>query len=204
MDEHKVGIPVLARFPDLNDGIHHSEHNKTAGLGLLASSSRLIGQASSVKLLAGTALFLLVGAVLPLFCIGKNPPPANSSPSGDSCVASQPTSANGTLETAPDADQPVALTASRPIVRVVAAQGPSSAPAMLPPSSETKDKMQPGPATDEPQMSSRWNPPTVFQPAAVAGEASQPGAKQPTAVRSAEYDADRAGSTPWNDRETRR
>jgi hypothetical protein len=204
MNQHKTNVPVLARFPDLNDGTANAKHNKTPGFGLLASSGRLFGQTLSIKLLAGTALFLLVGAVLP-FCIGKNPPPADSSPTGDSAVTAQSKLANATPEAAPVADEAVALTASRLPVRVIAAKEPSLAPAALPPSSETTNKPQPGPATDVPVMSSRWPSaaPTDLQPTSVGGEAPRAGVFGPAATRPTEYEAD-AGSTPGTNREIRR
>ena len=59
------------------------------GWSLLASSGRLIGQAMSIKLLAGMTLFLLVGAVLP-FCLGQKSPPADPSPAGDTLSTWQP------------------------------------------------------------------------------------------------------------------
>ena len=228
MDHHRTRVPVLARFPDLNDCESDANRHKTSGLallaaggrliiqtlsmatrnraasfGLLASSGRLISQTMSIKLLAGTALFLMVGAVLP-FCIGKNPPPADSSPGIDSPVTAQSGSANATAEDASAADEAVALTASRPTVRLIAATGPSPAPAMLPASSEIPGRPQAGPPNDEPQMS-RWPSPapTDLQPTGVGGAVSPAGVYGPAATRPTEYQAD-AGSAPGNNREPRR
>ena len=187
MDQHKIALPVLARFPDLNDGTHHSEHNRTTGLGLLTSSGRLIGQTLSVKLLAGTALFLLVGAVLP-FCIGKNPPPADSSPAGTATAQHQ------SAETTPESPRAVRLTV---------AEGTSSAPAVLSPLPDTNGKLQPSPASDSPLMSR--STPDNPQPTGCRGRDPQPGVDRPAIPRPAEYEADsRGNSSPWNDPETRR
>jgi hypothetical protein len=202
MDQCKTSIPVLARFPDLNDDSANARHNKSIGLGLLASGGRLFGQTLSIKLLAGTALFLLVGAILPLFCIGKNPPPANSSPTGDSPVTAQSESAKATPETVSAVAEAGALTASRPAVRVFAAKEPSSAPAALPPLPETTRNPQPSPAAEG---MSRWPgaAPTNLQPTSVGGETPHANVFGPAATRPTEYEAD-AGSTPGNNRETRR
>jgi hypothetical protein len=197
-------VPVLARFPDVNDTTSDHRAHTTKGVGLLASTGRLIGQATSIKLLAGTALFLIVGAVLP-FCIGKSPP-ANLSPAGDSLTEMQPNSSGATPETTPDAGEAAALIAGRPAVRVIATKEPSSAPAAIPPSAEANGKLQAGSAS-EASLSSRWPTPAPaeLQSPNVGGPTLQPGVNQPAAVRQAEYEADaRTGATPGNDRDTRR
>jgi hypothetical protein len=185
MDQHETGIPVLARFPDLDEAAHGAATGKPSGLALLASSGRIIGQNVSVKLLAGTALFLLVGAVLP-FCIGRNSTPADSFPAGSSQATSQSKLAKDKPEAIPADDEAAALIAGRPAVRVIASKEPSSAPAVLPPASDANGK--PGAiATTEPPESSRWRG---------AG---------PEAIRPAEYQADvRGNATPWKEPETRR
>ena len=197
MNQHRSAIPLLASFPDLNEDAPDASVNKTA-IGLLASSSRMIGQALSIKLLAGTALFLLVGAVLP-FCLSKAHPPADS-PADNSVATEKARSA----EVAPATVSAVAPTANRPPV-LVAAKEPSAAPAMLPPSSESQGKPQPIRTADASQVS-HWNPASgELQPAKAGSETSQPGVNRPSAARPTEYEADaRGGSTPWNDPETRR
>jgi hypothetical protein len=189
MDQHKTALPVLARFPDLSDHTHQTEHNKTTGIGLLASSGRMIGQTLSIKLLAGTALFLLVGAVLP-FCIGKNSPPADSSPAGSPTVTAQDESAITTPE------PPRA-------VRVAVAKEPSSAPEMLSPLPETNGKLQPSPTRDA-SLASHLTPDNPLS-SSVGGETPQPNVTPPATPRPTEYKADNRGnSTPWHDPETRR
>ena len=185
MDQHKTGIPVLARFPDLDEAAHLAATGKPSGLGLLASSGRMIGQAMSVKLLAGTALFLIVGAVLP-FCLKGNPEPADSLPAASSQATSPPKLAKERPEATAVNDEAAALIAGRPAVRVIASKEPSSAPAVLPPASDANGK--PGAvAATEPPGTSRWRG---------AG---------PEAIRPAEYQADvRGNATPWKEPETRR
>jgi hypothetical protein len=192
MTEHKIAVPVLARFPDVNDVMADAPPHKAKGLGLLASSGRLIGQAMSIKLLAGTALFLIVGAVLP-FCIGTKTP-ADPLPAHDSLVTAKPKSPKVATQPADASDEAAALIANRPAVRVVPTKEPSSAPAA--PASEISNKSQADPTADAPQMS-QW-------PAAKTGsETSSPDVSRPTSVRQAEYEAD-AGATPGSNRENRR
>ena len=160
MDQHRTELRVLARFPDLNDGNHDLGAHKATGFGLLASGGRLIGQTTWIKLLAGTVLFLLVGAVLP-FCIGKNSPPANSSVVSDSVATAQPDSAKA--EAAPAASDIVAPTAFRPAVHVAANKEPSSGRRCF---------RHPPRRNPKPPLMSRWpNPATAeLQPTRVGTE----------------------------------
>ena len=127
----------------------------------------------------------MVGAVLP-FCLNRNPTPADPSPAANSHAISQTKLAKDAPETIPDNDEAAALIAGRPAVRVIAAKEPSSAPAVLSPSSEANGKPGAIAATESPGAS-RW-----------------PGAG-PEAIRPAEYQADvRGNATPWKEPETRR
>ena len=65
MDLQRKKWTVLARIPDLNAAGADGAADEEAGGGLPASTGRLIKQALSFRLLVGTALFLLVAAVMP-------------------------------------------------------------------------------------------------------------------------------------------
>jgi hypothetical protein len=180
MDSQKTGLAVLARIPDLNDGEHHTEAEQPRGLRLLASSGRLIGQAASIKLLAGMTLFLLVGAVLP-FCISKTCPPEKSPPAMESLATWEPQSAKALAEVG-GAKSETAPTnvASGPAARIPAAAERLSAPLAVPPTAEANSKPQAVPSVAESLMSSTpW--PT---PAHAETDTNRP------AVRSTEYEAD--------------
>jgi hypothetical protein len=194
MTEHELAVPVLARFPDVNDVVCVAPVREAKGGGLLASSRRLFGQATSIKLLAGTALFLLVGAVLP-FCIG-NKPPADLSPPQE-LVAVKPKASNAGPQASAVPDEAAALIASRPAVRVVPAKEPSVAPAPL---SRELDNRLPARTVADTVQASPWHPP------AVGGEPLAPDVNRPATVRPAEYEeADaRARLMPGSDRENRR
>jgi hypothetical protein len=194
MTEHKMAVPVLASFPDVNDVVSVAPGHEAKGLGLLASGRRLVGQALSIKLLAGTALFLMVGAVLP-FCIG-NKAPADLPPIQDSLVTVEAKSRNTGAQASAVPDEAAALIASRPAVRVVPAKEPSYAPASL--AHEIDSRPQAGPAADALQAS-QW-------PAKTGGELLPPDVNRPAPVRQAEYEeADaRARLAPGSDRENRR
>jgi hypothetical protein len=202
MVQQKTGVPVLARFPDVNGAESDGGSHETKGLGLLASSGRLISQAASIKVLAGTALFLLVGAVLP-FCIARNPS-VGSLPTDDPLAAGQTTSATAVPNDVLGTGEAATLTASRPAVRVMAAKELSAAPTVLPPSAEGDGRLQPSP--DAPMMS-RWPgaTPGDLQSTKAGGATPQPGTGPSDAVRQAEYEANvRAGAAPDSDRGTRR
>jgi hypothetical protein len=216
MDRRKTGLMVLARFPDLNEADPHAGDDKAKGLGLLASGSRLFGQAASIKLLAGMTLFLLVGAVLP-FCIGigKNPPPANLSaanslPAGDSLSTWQPRGDAAALEpttVAPAAAAPttvasaepdtVALTvARRPVAPASATAEQSPTPAAVGPTTENKREPQTASTVADAGMSS-WQPPAeANQQLGANGVNASADPSRPMA-RSTERVADaRAGQQP--------
>jgi len=195
MNQQRSGLAVLARFPDLNGGKPHARADEAKGWRLLVSSGRLVGQATSIKLLAGVTLFLLVGAVLPL-CIGKGSPPVNPPPAGDALSTWHPRGAETSAPSVPGKSETAALTvASRPAVRVSATAEPSSAPATLPPTAEPKREPPAVPTVAESLMMSNWPGPARAnpQPARAGGEASPADANRPGA-RSTEYQADaRAG-----------
>jgi len=195
MNHQKTGLAVLARFPDVHDGEKpQAGANEAKGWGLLASSGRWISQALSIKLLAGMTLFLLVGAVLP-FCIGKNSPPAEPSPAGDSVSTWHPKPAGASAKAAPAQTETVAMTVARRPVRISATAEHSPAPAALPPTAETP-REPPAASTVAEAMMSNWSPPASAdpQPTMPGAETSSADANRPAAVRSTEYQADaRAG-----------
>jgi hypothetical protein len=204
MVQQKTGVPVLARFPDVNGAESDGGDQQRKGLGLLASSGRLISQTASIKVLAGTALFLLVGAVLP-FCIARNPSVGPSS-ADDPFLVGQTNSAGALPETVSGTGEAAALIASRPAVRVVAAKEPSAAPAVLPSSAEADGKLQAS-RSPEPALASPWPgaASSETQSAKNGSAASQPGVGPTDAVRQAEYEANvRTGAAPDTDRGTRR
>jgi hypothetical protein len=197
MSPERRGLPVLARFPDLNDGKLQAGADKAKGWGLLASSRRLIGQAMSFKLLAGMALFLLIGAILPW--IGRDTRPVNSPPVGDATATWHPRGSEASAEAAPAKCETVAMTvAQRLPVRICAAAELLPAPAMLPPTAEIKREPQAAPTVAESLMSN-WTPPARvdLQPARPGVEALTEGVNPPVAARSTEYQAVRPG---WQQR----
>jgi hypothetical protein len=187
MDQRKSGIPLLASFPDLSEQAAAGSSDDSAGL--LKSSGRIIGQAMSAKLLAGIALFLLVGAVLP-FCLKSV---SRDLPLGDSRVASSPKS--GKTGVTSTTDSPILTPTRRPAVHVAVAK--ERTPSPIRPTS--------GPKVAPPMMSSWPAPaPTNFQ-SEDEHEASPASFERPVPARPTEYQADtRAGSLPENDREIRR
>ena len=202
MNQQGPGSRVLASFPDLNESPSNARGNEKRGLGLLASSGRLIGQATSIKLLAGMVLFLMVGAVLP-FCIGKNCEPADATPASDSVAtwhSESPETSPGILpETAPAQSATIVQTASRrPPVRISATTEPSSAPAMIPPLAASQSAPQARPTLEQP-LSSKWPNPALVnvQPTEAGTDTKQVGANRPMAIGPSERQADaRAGQWP--------
>jgi hypothetical protein len=176
MDQQKVCITILARFPDINDELCQPAISQPNGRGILASGGRLIGQAQSVKLLAGLALFLLVTAVLP-FCINVRSSSVDSLAACDSVAA----------KTTPAQNKSNALAVKqRPVVRIAAKQGSTSAPAKLPSMAKAPVKSQPASATEAPMMSNWPNPANM----PLGLNNSEPCVAQPTATRTVEYQAD--------------
>jgi hypothetical protein len=205
MVQQDTGLPILARFPDMNENLSGHQHHTDKRPGLLGPNGRLIGQATSIKLLAGTALFLVVGAILPL-CIGKSLP-ANRTPVDNSLMATQSKSGKAASEVTLAADGSTASATSRPAIQVAASKELSPAPAPVPRSAEADEKNQARLASGATAKSSPWPNVTAgeLQSANAGNPASQPGTNQSGPVCQAGYEADtRAASTPDNNRGTRR
>jgi hypothetical protein len=211
---------VLARFPDVNDGPKSQPQAEEAkGWDLLGSNGRWIGQAMSVKLLAGMTLFLLVGAVLP-FCLGHKPPAGDPSTAGDTLSASSPAQAQAPVDGASSQTERISSTvAPRPAVLVSATSDQVSAPAKLPPAPVARREPSAAPTVAESLLSPRpttagnrappaappvvgmsnWSSPpdAGAQPGRPGTEASASNANNPgPAARSPEYEADARGHRP--------
>jgi hypothetical protein len=196
MEQRENKIPVLARFPDLDENLHNVGVDQPKGLALLASSSRMIGQAMSFKLLAGLTLFLPIAAVLP-FCMSKGSAPLTTPRAAESVAAAKSKSAK--KDAAPATNESVAAVASRPPVRVAAAKEPTAPPVALPPSLEAKPEPKAAPVAETPvATSSPW--PGAASPAGQPNGGAYPsqvGPTPPMTVRPPEYQADaRAGRGP--------
>ncbi len=222
MNRQKTGLTVLARFPDVNDETESpTQASETKERGLLESSGRWIGQAMSIKLLAGMTLFLLVGAVLP-FCLGQKSPPPGASAASDTISAWQPKREQTPTQSVPDGSEMGGVTiARRPIVRVSATSDQLPPPATLPApavarreppaaptvaeslmspraTNEAKRELPAVPTGNHPAMASDWSPPPGAdqQPAKPGTEASTWDANRAPAARSPEYEADRRVGRP--------
>jgi hypothetical protein len=154
MNPQRTGLAVLARFPDVNDNPKpQPEADEAKGWDLLGSSGRWIGQAMSVKLLAGMTLFLLVGAVLP-FCLGHNPPAEPSA--GDTLSASSPAQAQAPMDGTSSQTERISSTVTpKPAVLVSATSDQVSAPAKLPPAPVARHEPSAAPTVAESLMSPR-------------------------------------------------
>jgi hypothetical protein len=225
MIQPRTGLPVLARFPDVGD----ETKPKPMGDGeaqrwdFLGSSGRWIGQAMSVKLLAGITLFLLVGAVLPIFLSQKSPP-ANLVSDDGTLATGQRQQADSPTQTPSDlTDTPAATVACRPPVRVppVSASDRSLPPASVPRSegnqrpqsvpptvaeslmsrrlpAESKQTTSVVPTVAESPMSSPWSPPSGsdVQRSTPGTETTASNANRGTENRPTEYEADARGRRP--------
>jgi hypothetical protein len=224
MVQQATAVAVLARFPDVNDHPHHEQRAEEGGhWNLLGSSGRWIGQAMSIKLLAGITLFLLVGAVLP-FCLGTKSPTTNPS-AGDSALSTwQPQQAGSPTGTSSTSTETAGAAIARlPAARVsatsdqfpppvtlpstVGGQRPPLAPptvaeSLMSPRSPAEARREPPPAATtvaETTMSSPWSPPpgSDVQPGRPGTEASASNANRGgAATRSAEYEANARGHRP--------
>jgi hypothetical protein len=185
MDSLERTWTVLARIPDLNAGAEGTAEDETI-MGLPASTGRLIKQALSFRLLLGTALFLLVAAVVP-FLSGKKAPSADPSPAADSATAwhtgSNPVLADKSIPPTPAAP-------ARPVAVIPANPEPSRPPTTVPPLPETKAPPQPRVA--EGPLWSNWPNAAHATAKPASGEASRRNANQPVAGRPSEYEADRS------------
>jgi hypothetical protein len=184
MNHQRKGVAVLARFPDLSNAEPSAKVDEPKSCGLLASSGRLISQALSIKLLAGVTLFLLVGAVLPIWLSTKDAPPVSLPPAADTLSAWPPKQAAPAPETAPAQSDTVAMSVGRqPAVRVAPAAEQQSAPVAIPVAAEAKRDTPPVQSVAGAMMSN-WEDPDR-QPA-------RPGATP--AEHPTEYRADNSGN----------
>ncbi len=120
MNQQRTGLALLARFPDVSeDAKPRSRAEETKCCSLLGSSGRWIGQAMSVKLLAGMTLFLIVGAILP-FCLNQKSSPM-APPAGDNALSTwQPKQAESPTDASVQIETAGATVARRPVVQVSA------------------------------------------------------------------------------------
>ena len=146
MNLEKNHWTVLARIPDINSNTEESLANDESGW-LPTSAGRLIQQAMSFKLLVGTALFLLVVAIVPL--LTSRTPPGATDPAK---VAEQSPTWHGGPTPAPAEAVPAAV-AAKPATMVPATSEPIRPPAVV--TSEPKTKAPPKPArvAERPLMS---------------------------------------------------
>ena len=172
MTQQARAVAVLARFPDIGE---HTKPQPRAGgeaqgWSLLGPSGRWIGQAMSIKLLAGITLVLLVGAILPL-CLNQKSPTAGPLAGGDALSSRQPGQAESPTANGPAQTRAVATTgAYPPVVRVSATSDQLPPPAILP--STVAAQRQPSPPTvAESLMSPRAT--TEAETGAVAGPNSR-------------------------------
>jgi hypothetical protein len=187
MNHQRKGVAVLARFPDLSNVETPAKADEPKSCGLLASGGRLISQALSIKLLAGITLFLLVGAVLPVYLSTKDAPAGNPPPAADTLSAWPAKQIAPSPETAPAQTDTVAMSVARqPAVRVAPAAEQQSAPVAIPVAAEAKRDTPPVQSVAGAMMSN-WEPPVdPNQPPANPGVAP---ADRPT-----EYRADNRGN----------
>jgi hypothetical protein len=179
---------VLARIPDLNAGSDAAADEETF-MGLPASTGRLIKQALSFKLLIGTALFLLVAAVMP-FVFGKKAPSADPSPVIDSAAAWHSGSNPALAERLPAGKMSATPAASsRPVAVIPATSERVKPPATVPPLPDKRAPPQPRSANGP--LWSNWPNPAHATAKPAGGEAPRADATQPATVRPSEYEADR-------------
>jgi hypothetical protein len=222
MSQQAKAVAVLARFPDVADHTKPQPRadGETQGWNLLGPSGRWIGQAMSIKLLAGITLFLLVGAILP-FCLVQKSPTPNPSAWGDTLSSWQPKQAGSPTENGSAQNGAVATTgAYPPVVRVSATSDQLPPPAMLPPT-VVAQRQPPPPTVAESLMSpratteakpaplaaptvaetgmSRWSPPgeSNLPPGKPGNETSASNTNRGAeAARSPEYEANARGHRP--------
>jgi hypothetical protein len=156
MVQQATAVAVLARFPDVNDGAERQRQaDESKYRDLLGSSGRWIGQAMSVKLLAGITLFLLVGAVLP-FCLSTKSPTTSSPVGGDALSTSQPKQAESpTVAASTQTDTGGAAVAHLPAARVSATSDQFPPPATLPSAVAAQRPPSAAPSVAESLMSTR-------------------------------------------------
>ena len=192
MDLPRKEWTVLARIPDLNAAGADGTADEDTDGGLPVSTGRLIKQWLSFRLLVGTALFLLIAAVIP-FALGKKAPSVDPPSATDTATTWHSASGSASTNTSPtDKIQTAGAAPVRPVALISAIPRQSCPPAIVPPPPETKGAPQPGRAADGPLMS-RWPNPAhaPSRPANAGAEPPRAIANQPVAVRPSEYEADR-------------
>jgi hypothetical protein len=169
MEHNETRLMVLARIPDLSAAGSEGGSSPASS----AESGRLISQVASFRLLAATALLLLLGAIIPFSLCQKASTPA-------------PTAATSSPSPASDHSPPPAPVALWPS-RVLDAPAPQPDVAVVPPRA----------ADDTPQMSAWPNPAHLTSYQTEAGvKGPQSSSNQPTAVRPPLFQADAGTGQP--------
>lgn len=160
MNPMKSHLPILASIPDINSNADESQAEEETGW-LPTSAGRLIQQAMSFKLLVGTALFLLVVAVVPLIT-GRTPAVATD----PATVADQSPRWHGGSTTAsadattPKETVPKPAVAVKPATVVPATPESARPPAVVSSPPPTKAPQQPARVAERPLMST-WPKPST-------------------------------------------
>jgi hypothetical protein len=174
MDGETTQPMILARIPDVATSTKYG-----GGHQVPASTGRVIGQAASFKLLAGSALLLVVVAVIP-YALWKQGQSADTSATAEALPALHSGSSAPSAAPAPTWTPVAAVPASAPI--------PAS-PSPMPNATlqATVASAPPAPAAVDSPLMSAW--PNVAHPVAPQAGAEEPraGANQAMAVRSPEY-----------------
>ncbi|MCE5266299.1 MAG: hypothetical protein LLG00_00230 [Planctomycetaceae bacterium] len=186
----KVGIKVIASFPDLNALGREKHHGGLVQTEQPCSTGRIINQALAFKVLSAVTLLLLVIAVRPLFS-GRAEKPAESPAMAATPTPWQPAAnaAAGTMV--------AQMPAARPVTVVPAAPQEAAAPVVVPSPAKTTAPPSANPPADG-ELASKWpDPGRAINPQAGYGDAPRATANQPMTVRPAEYQADaRTGNRP--------
>jgi hypothetical protein len=153
---------------------------------MLASAGRLMGRATSFRLLAGIMLFLLAAAVLPSV-LNKKSPPGDAPATCDTAAEHR----FGTSAGAAGAPTTMAVetAARRPAVMVSALSQPAAPPVVLPPPPDTPAKSSAGQTAELPAMSP-WGGADHRCPQQAEAKTSPPDADPSQTARPVEYKAD--------------
>jgi len=99
MNRPRAGLTILAHFPDVSESAKtQSPTDEASGGSLFESGKRWIGQAAAARLLAGVTLFMIVGAILPIYL--KHKAPSADPASQNSPFATCPSAGQGTSTSA--------------------------------------------------------------------------------------------------------
>jgi hypothetical protein len=180
MNQQEIRLTVLARIPDLNNS-NEGARKKEKSSKVFLASGRLLGQATSCKLLAGLTLFMLVGAAIP-FSVNKKPVCDNAGQAADAVASNQSPVASVPSNTVP----PMVTPPERSAVLVPAVPERTVSPAVVPVSLMVRNDPSVNPDAATPLVS-KWPPddPGVASPNPAAGSGASP------AMRPVEYQAER-------------